>query len=125
MKTEVITFRQIVYPDSIMLFKERCKDNGNVSSVSIRFYSGSEGDLHIKPYILHKGNKAEDLFTFAAGTNGFISGDDDYFVFPCDLSFQYDDEICVWVHNTNVDWDYTCSVDFVINYGGYDGMGDE
>lgn len=117
MKKEVISIRQSISPLQVGSMKERLKDNGFVEEVRIRFYPGVERTLKVTPYILHKENRKEDLFTFMTNTEGNISGDDDYFVFPCSIEFAYDDELCVDYNNTGT-YPYSLVVDIIVSYMG-------
>lgn len=118
MKVEVISFRSLIDPDDRVTFKERLKDGGFVQEIRIRFYPGLEKSLQISPFVLHKENRREDLFTFVGSTDNFISGDDDYFVFPVSIEFAYDDELAVEVYNNNSIYPYTMAVDIIVSYSG-------
>lgn len=115
MKKEIIAIRKTIDPGQVLEFKERMKDNGALIQVSVRFYPGVEGDLKVKPFILHKGNKAEDILTYVEGTDSNISGDDDTFIFPVYTAFKYDDEYVVRVENKGV-YPYTLSIDAIVEY---------
>ncbi len=116
MKSEVISFRYDADPTEIYTLKERMKADGVVTQVNIRFYPGVELALEIKPFLLHKGRRAEDIFTYAEGSKVAISGDDDFFQFPVNLTFEYDDEFCVYFSNTDGVNSYTVCVDVFVNY---------
>jgi hypothetical protein len=116
MKSEVISFRYEADPTEIYTLKERMKADGVVSQVNIRFYPGCELALEVKPFILHKGRRAEDFFTYAEFSKSAISGDDDFFQFPVSLTFELDDEICVYFSNTDGINSYTVCVDVFVNY---------
>lgn len=116
MKTEVITIRQVIGFGQTVNIKERCKSNGFVQEIRIRFYPGVENSLQVIPGVLHKGNIREDFFTYPEGTNRYISGDDDYLVFPVSLAFQNDDEIEVKAINTTTAYNYTLTCDLVVSY---------
>jgi hypothetical protein len=122
MKSEVISFRYDCDPLEEFTLKERMKADGEVKQVNIRFYAGCELALQIKPYVLHKGRRSEDIFTYAQYTLGAITGDDDFFQFPVNLAFEYDDEFCVYFINTDIANTYTVCVDVFVNY---DPGGDE
>lgn len=103
------------FPKEDFRIKERMKDNGTVQEVRIRFYPGVERTLQVAPYILHKTSRREELFTYPTGTEGWITGDDDYLVFPVSIDFEYDDELVVDYDNIG-DYIYTLAVDIVVNY---------
>jgi hypothetical protein len=115
-KAEVISFRYDVDPVEEFTLKERLKADGVVTQVNIRFYTGVENSLEVKPFVLHKGRRAEDIFTYAEFTKPSISGDDDFFQFPVTLDFQYDDEFCVYFKNSDPVNTYTLCVDVFVNY---------
>lgn len=116
MKTEVISFRQTVPAGNESSFKERLKADGHVEHVSIRFYPGVEESLQVIPFVLHKGRRREDLFTYAENTRAYITGDNDFLQFPVTCDFEYDDEFYVNAKNTDLVNDYTLCVDVLINY---------
>lgn len=122
MKKEVITIRKVVPSLSgVGKVVERIKDNGSVEEIRIRFYPGSQRTLKVEPFILHKGNKREDFFTYPLGTEKNITGDDDYLIFPVTVNFEYDDELVIQYDNIG-DYAYTLSVDVIVSYvgeGGY------
>lgn len=115
MKKEIISIRKDIEPGQKLNFKERLKDNGALVMVNVRFYPGVEGDLKVKPFILHKNNKAEDIVTYAEGSDSNISGDDDKFSFPVYVDFQYDDEFVCYVENQGA-FPYTLVIDAIVEY---------
>lgn len=115
MKAEVLAIRKEVAAGAQGELVERIKDDGRISEVRARFYAGQERALRVKPYILHKAQRVEDIFTYVEGSETFLSGDDDTFTFPVSVSVQYDDEIRVWYENTSA-FQYTLVLDIVIIY---------
>jgi hypothetical protein len=103
-------------PKEESVIRERLKDNGQVQEVRVRFYPGVERTLQVSPYVLHKNNRREDFFTYPEGTEPYITGDNDYLIFPCSLDFQYDDEICIEYNHAGGDFPYTLAVDVVVTY---------
>jgi hypothetical protein len=123
MKAEVMSFRQDIPPQTMMTLSERIKDVGAVTEVRVRFYPGQERGLQVRPFVKLFNSMSEDLFTWAGGsTEKFLSGDDDYLVFPVTADVVADDEIAVWVNNTDTTYTYTLVVDVVINYFGGDSV---
>jgi hypothetical protein len=124
MKTEVMSFRQDIAPNTMMTLTERIKDKGEVVEIRIRFYPGQERALQVKPFLQMFNSMTEDLFTWAGGTTEkFLSGDDDYLVFPVSATVVADDNIAVWVNNTDLNYTYTLVCDVVIQYyGGVDSI---
>ena len=116
MKTEVISFRKEVQPGESQTIQERLKADGRVTQVNMRFYPGQERQLHVKPYILHKANRQEDIVTYATGTEMFFSGDNDTFQIPVSADFEYDDEFDVFVQNADSTYQYTVVVDVIVTY---------
>lgn len=105
----------IFFEAGVKKVKERLKDSGSVQEVRIRFYPGCERSLQVRPYILHKAGRAEDFFTYPVKTEGYITGDDDYLIFPVTLDFDYDDELVIEFDNVG-NYIYTLSVDVVVSY---------
>lgn len=115
MKKEIIAIRKDIQPGELITFRERLKDNGALVNLTIRFYPGVENDLKVEPYILHKGNRREDLVTYVEGSNPYISGDDDRFAFPVYTEFKYDDEFIVEAENVGA-FPYTLVLDALVEY---------
>jgi hypothetical protein len=117
MKAEVMSFRQDIAPLTAMTLTERVKDRGEVTEVRVRFYPGQERALQVRPFIQLFNSMTEDMFTWAGGsTDRFLSGDDDYLVFPVSATVVADDNIAVWVNNTDPNYTYTLVCDVVIQY---------
>lgn len=116
--SEPIVFVAKVQPGQTLKFSERIKGEGTIQSVKVRFFQGQQLSLHVRPYVLHKGNKIEDIVTYPEGTNQYLSGDDDYLVFDVVCPVENDDELYVWVHNTDPDDTYTLNVAVTIDYLG-------
>lgn len=119
-KKEVISFRKPVNPGESGKINERVKGPGTVESFKVRFYAGQSEDLQIKVYIKRVGNIIEDLITFKG--NGYLSGDDDYFIYDVVAPVRNDDEIVVEYINITEEetpgeiGPYTLSVDVAIDY---------
>jgi hypothetical protein len=118
MKKEVMSFRQDVPAGETVIIKERIKDNGTIEQVRVRFYAGQEKELQVRPYVEHHARNSEDVISYAEGTQPFLSGEDDEFIFPCAVDVQYDDSFVVWAKNNDLVYTYTVSVDVVISYFG-------
>jgi hypothetical protein len=116
MKTEVIAFRQNINPSTSQTIIERVKANGRVAEIRVRFYPGQERELQIRPFVSLLNRLTEDVLTYPAGTEGYLSGDDDYLIFPVSVELRTDDNICVWANNVNATYVYTCVVDVVVQY---------
>jgi hypothetical protein len=116
MKKENIVIRKEMQPLESVTVKERVKYRGWIESCRIRFYAGQERELKVRPFVLHKGEKVEDFFTFPEGTEIYVSGEDDTFDYPLTIEVEYDDEIHVRIMNTNDTYIYTAVVDITISY---------
>jgi hypothetical protein len=116
MKREVISIRSDIQPLGKEYISERVKWDGFIEELRIRFYPGVERELKVKPYLLHKGSIAEDMITYPDGTDPYISGDNDYLVFPVNVPIEYDEFIKVFAENKNATYVYTLSVDVVVQY---------
>jgi hypothetical protein len=115
MKAEVIAIRKDIPAGETGIFTEMIKDDGRIQEVRARFYSGQERALKVRPYISHKAQRIEDLFTYVEGSENYLSGDDDTFVFPASVKVEYDDELKVWYENSSA-YTYTLVLDIVIVY---------
>lgn len=117
-KKEVFSFRRIVSGGESGYLDARIKSPGTVEEVRARFYQGQQRSLKVRPIVLHKGNKTENLLTFADGTDPYLSGDNDYLTFPIVVTVDYDDTLRVYYDNTDNANDYTLSIDVIVDYYG-------
>lgn len=115
MKGEVFAVRKEIPALGEGVLSERIKGAGRIQEVRARFYAGQERALLARPYVLHKGQKAEDLFTFVEGSEPYLSGDDDTFTFPVSVEVENDDELKIWYKN-NANYQYTLVLDITIVY---------
>lgn len=115
-KKEIVSFRKDIAPNTNDWLQERIKANGVVTEIRVRFYPGVERSLKVRPYVEHKGKKPEDMFTYPATTEPFITGDDDYYTFPVWVEVAYDDFVKIYVQNTELTYTYTLVVDVVVQY---------
>lgn len=114
-KREVISFRKSIAAGASDIIRERVKSNGTLEEVRVRFNPGQANTLRIRPVVEHKNNRMEDLVTYPAGTNQFLSGDDDYLILPCSITVENDDFVEVIANNTG-GFTYTIVVDIVVDY---------
>lgn len=115
MKKEVLSFIKDIAPGEELTLSERIKDGGRIEQVNVRFYSGVERALHVRPYILHDGRKQQDIITYVNGTEVYLSGDDDTIKLPCSIDVNYDDEFKVWARNTG-GYTYTLYCHVIVSY---------
>jgi|NOAtaT_6_FD_contig_51_4904121_length_1487_multi_3_in_0_out_0_3 hypothetical protein len=114
-KREVISFRKSIAAGGSDIIRERVKSNGTLEELRVRFNPGQANTLRIRPVVEHKNNRLEDLVTYPAGTNQFLSGDDDYLILPCAITVENDDFVEVIANNTGA-FTYTIVVDIVVDY---------
>ena len=120
-KMEVMTFRKVIPPNSSDVMQERVKGDGTVEGVRVRFYQGQQKALKVMPFIEHKGAQIENLVTYPATGDNFLSGDDDKLDLPCVISVDANDFIKIRAENTDPTNSYTLAVDvFIDYYGGKD-----
>lgn len=117
-KKEVIQFKSIIPPNTEKVFSERIKADGTVEELRVKFYSGQERTLQVRPTIRHKGNLLQDLVTYPSDTEQYLSGDNDYFAFDLTGVVENDDEIKIFVTNNNPDYSYTLDATVTIDYYG-------
>lgn len=123
MKAEVISFRKDINPNSSETLRERVKADGSLIEIRVRFYPGQERSLQIRPFVQLFNNLQEDVFTYGDGTTeNYLSGDDDYFIYPVQVDLKMDDVVCILATNTDSTYAYTCVVDCVIQYFGTEGI---
>lgn len=118
MKKEVLSFRKIINANTTDVLHERIKADGTIEEIRIRFYTGQQKSLQLNPFVEHKGNKIEQIISYPSTTDNFISGDDDYFIFPISVPVEYDDYFKIHAKNIDPTYNYTVTVDVVIDYLG-------
>ena len=112
----MVTIRKTILPNTSGIIEERVKGPGTVEEVRIRFYPGQARALQVVPYVIHKGEQREDLVTFTQGSERFFSGDDDSLSLPCVVEVDNDDYLKINFNNTSSAYEYTLSVDLIIDY---------
>lgn len=117
-KVEVISFRELVTHGTTVNLSQLIQDSGTIQEMRVRFYAGQEKALHVVPYILHTSNRREDLITYAPNSDTFLSGENDYFVYPIVTQVENLDKICVSATNIDPTYDYTLVLDLVVDYYG-------
>jgi len=117
-KVETISFMKTILASSTDIISERIKSDGTVEKIRVNFYSGPQGDLHVKPMLLRKGNKREELITYPIGTNQYLSGDNEVIEMNVNVSVENDDQIRLEVENVDATNDYTLNVQIEIDYYG-------
>lgn len=120
-KKEVIVFSKSVGPGESGTMSERIKADATVEEVTAKFYFGQERALQANPYIHKTGNRIEQLVTYPEGSEKFLAGDDDYFIYNTALEVNNDDYVKVDYENKSVDQTYNLVMTVTIDYlGGKD-----
>jgi len=119
-KKEPIVFKAVIAPGETKKFSERIKGDGTIEQMKVRFFQGQQKSLLVRPYVLHKGNKIEDLITYPEGTDTYLSGDNDYLEFDLVVPVENDDQLVIWVQNVDPDAldPYTLNLSVMIDYYG-------
>lgn len=104
MKKEVISFRKEINASKTDVLQERIKSDGTIEEIRVRFYQGVQKSLQVEPFIEHKGHQIEQMISYPSTTDQFISGDDDYFIYPVSVPVEYDDFIKVKAKNITHDF---------------------
>lgn len=117
-KKEVIPFKKKIPPNTTDVLHERVKAAGTIEGVRIRFYAGQEGDLQVNPYVERKGGAMDQLFSYVATGDSYLSGEDDYFEYPVAVAVDNDEFVKVRVKNVDTQYTYTLSCDVIVDYYG-------
>lgn len=117
-KKEIVAFRKTIPANTSDVLAERIKADGTIEELRVRFYQGQQKALQVHIFVEHKGSKIEEMITYPSTSDGFLSGDDDYFIFPVSIPVAYDDYLKVAVKNTETQYPYSLSCDIVIDYLG-------
>lgn len=117
-KREPIIFRKSILHSTTDTLQERIKADGTIEEMRVRFYPGQQKALQVEVVVEHKGQQAEYLYTSPATGERYLSGDDDYFIFPLTCEVEYDDFVKVRAVNTDATYDYDLAVDVLVDYYG-------
>lgn len=115
---DVMSFRKVVPHGQTVKLSQNVQADGTVQEVRVRFYAGQEKGLKVTPYILHTSNRRQDLINYAPDSDPYLSGENDYFVYPVVMAVGDLDSICVDATNTDPNYDYSLVVDVVVDYYG-------
>lgn len=72
-----------------------------VRQVEIELPPGSQGTLHLIPYVVGRAGARVSAVQFAKGGDQFASGDNTRLRLDCDLPLNTGDEIQAWYDNTD------------------------
>lgn len=123
-KVEVVSFRKKIPKgsngDNKIILKEKIKDAGTVEGIKGMFYEGQGKNLTVYPYVIHKGNRKEDLITYVEGTDPFLSGNKRFVDVPANCQVDKDDYIYMEIENLTPDdetgADYSLDFDIIVDY---------
>lgn len=121
MKKEVIHFHTLYAAGEKYYLQERVKADGVITELRLKFNPGQEMELHVWPYVMHKGHKKEDFITFVEYGYNYLAGDNDYLIYPVQIEVKYDDMIIIEAENTSTMYDYSLFADVVVQYSEFEG----
>jgi hypothetical protein len=116
-KQKPVLFRASIPPNTEKTFKYRIPKAGSIDKVTIRFYSGPQGDFQITPLLVNYNDQRQPIIQYAEGSNKFVAGDNDIFEFPTSIPVDVDDEIHVIAKNVETVYSYDLVVDFIVTEG--------
>jgi len=116
-KQEAIQFKQSIAPLETITLREPIKADGTIEEITVRFYTGQEGDLRARPYILKRTGALVDLVTYVGELN-YLSGENDTLVFDVSMAVQKDDKVCVEFQNVDANFPYTGFLTAKVDYYG-------
>ena len=114
-RKEVVSFRKNIGAGVKEMLKERVKAPGTVEKIRVKFYSGEQLTLKIKPCVEKKGRQLVDLITYPKNTDTVITGDDELLTFDVVFPVYNDDVLVLIVENTG-DKLSRCSCDIEVDY---------
>jgi hypothetical protein len=88
---------------------------GKLSNLKIRFYSGVEKALRLKP-ILKKYRDHDEIFEYPDGTDSYITGDDDPLDYPLSVPVMGEWKFILEWENTSDTYDYSIVADLTVTY---------
>jgi hypothetical protein len=116
-KKETVQFTKTILAGTTVTLSYLVKTEGTVERIFGKFYPGQQNALQVRPYLLLTADRQEELVTYPAGTNRFMSGDDRIFDIPIDYDVKSGDQLKVDVNNVST-YDYTLEISFVVDYVG-------
>jgi hypothetical protein len=97
--------------------RQRLKSEGTIQRIFGQFYAGQQGDLQVRPYLVLRNERSEELVTYPSGANRYMSGDNTNFDFSVDFDVLPDFEIRLDVKNLSI-YPYTLQISFEVDYVG-------
>jgi hypothetical protein len=97
------------------------EEDATVEKVTVRFYPGPRGDLHVRPLIKEIVSESRSRTHDLVKLHGqdYIAGDNDTWVFYVSESIEEDDEIHIDIENVDQNGhDYTAVVDVELDRAG-------
>lgn len=104
------------YSASTSLF-QLIRADGNIQRIYGQFNQGQQGQLQVRPYLQMTGERSEELVTYPASSQRYLSGDDTRFDISVDFDVRNGDKIKVDVTNASA-FDYTLDISFEVDYVG-------
>lgn len=118
-KKETVQFTLVIPAGTNQTLSYVIKDNATVQRIFGKFYAGQANALQVRPYLEMTGGRAEELVTYAPGTNRYLCGDDRVYDMDIDFDVRNGDQIKVYANNTaGVGYDYTLEIAFEVDYVG-------
>lgn len=115
-KKQVIPFRKTIAAATKDKIIVPIESDCTVDEIRVRFYAGQQNDFHVDPYILTNADQRENLVEYADGTNAYLSGDDDYLVFPIGIAVVKNSNLIIAYDNQDAVNAYTLVIDVILDY---------
>lgn len=90
--------------------------DGTLQSVHVRFYPGQQKSLQIQPQVKFKNEEWRSIISYAAGSDQYLSGDDDRLDYAIGFEVGSGDTIVIQVTNTDTVNAYSLVLDIEIDY---------
>jgi hypothetical protein len=120
-KKETISFNQTILAGAsftgLTALKQMLRAPCTIQRIFGIFYSGQQGSLQVRPYLELTQDREEELITYPANSNRYLSGDNLNFDIYIDFDGAYGDQIKLDVLNTSI-YDYTLQISFEVDYVG-------
>lgn len=116
-KKETVQFTKTITAGTNTTLSYVVKSPGTVQRIFGKFYAGQENQLQVRPYLELTGQRQEELITYPANSNRYLSGDDRPFDIAVDFDVTNGDQIKLYVANLAI-YDYTLELSVEIDYVG-------
>jgi hypothetical protein len=119
LKNPILIFESIAASEKKTI-KRQINKKAILKQIVMKFFTGQENALRIKPYIRKNSGALQNLTAYVG--NEFFAGEDLNLTFDVYYELEQYDEFCVYVDNINATYAYDVYVLGLVEYQGGDAL---